>query len=81
MGGSRVGHYGRIQGGSLWEDPGSVIMGDPGWVIMGESRVGYHGRIQGGSSWEDPGWVIIGGSKSGPHLRIQDRLSLEAGLS
>ena len=41
MGGSRVGHDGRIQAGSSWEDPG--------WVIVGGSREGHHGRIQGGS--------------------------------
>ena len=40
MGGSRAGHYGRIQGGSSWEDPG--------FVIMGGSRLGDHGRIQAG---------------------------------
>ena len=47
MGGSRVGHYGRIQGGSSWEDPG--------WVIMGGSRVGHNVGIQDGSSSGDPG--------------------------
>ena len=47
MGGSRVGHHRRIQGGSSWEDPG--------WVIMGGSRVGNNRGIQGESSWEDPG--------------------------
>ena len=47
MGGSRLGDHGRIQGGSLWEDPG--------WVIMGGSRLGHDGGIQGRSLWEDPG--------------------------
>ena len=45
-------HHGWIQGKSLWEDPG--------WVIIGGYRVSHYGRIQGGSLWEDPGWVIMG---------------------
>ena len=41
VGGSRVGHHGRIQDWSSCEDPE--------WVIMGGSRMGHHGRIQDGS--------------------------------
>ena len=52
MGGSRVGHYGRIQGGSSFGDPGSVS--------MGESRMGHYGVIQGGSLWGNPRWLIRG---------------------
>ena len=58
-----MGHHGKIQDGSLWVDPGWVIMDNPGWFILGGSRVGHHGRIKGGSLWGDPGWVIMGGSK------------------
>ena len=47
MGGSRVGHHGRIQGGSSWEDPG--------WTIMRGSMVVLQGKIQGASSEADPG--------------------------
>ena len=55
MGGSNVGHYGRIQGGSSWGIQGGSSLEDPGWIIMGGSRVGNHWRIQVGPSFENPG--------------------------
>ena len=57
MGGSRVGHYGRIQGGSLW--------GHRRCLIRGRFRVGQHVWIKDGLSLVDLGWVIMGGSRVG----------------
>ena len=50
MGGSRVGHHWRIQGGTPWEDPG--------WVNIGGSRVGHHGGSRDGHHW----WTQVGSS-------------------
>ena len=48
MGGFRVGHYGRIQGWSSWDDPGWVILGGSRVGHCGGSRVAHHGGIQDG---------------------------------
>ena len=56
MGGSRLGHHGRIQGGSTWGDSG---WGHHGRIQDGSSLVN-NGQIQGASPWGYPSWLTIG---------------------